>query len=165
MTAAILLAVGALALLVLEVFLVSFGMLAIVAITCGVGSAVVAFGISTMFGWTMLGILIVGGPICVVGAFKVLPHIPFGRRLYLDPPRANSAKNELDRLLGRIGTAVTALRPAGTVLLDGEPVDVVSDGDLIQAGQSVKVVEVSGNRVRVQAHQPDQARQTDQTES
>ena len=41
------------------------------------------------------------------------------------------------------------LRPAGFALIDGERVDVVSDGEPIEAGTAVEVVRVDGNRIVV----------------
>lgn len=52
-------------------------------------------------------------------------------------------------LLGRQGVVSRELRPAGTVLIDGNPIDVVSEGDYIEKGRTVTVVEVTGNRVVV----------------
>lgn len=54
-----------------------------------------------------------------------------------------------DELVGLSGTALSALRPSGTVLIDGKRVDVVSDGDFIEKGQAVKVVQVLGGKVIV----------------
>lgn len=54
-----------------------------------------------------------------------------------------------DELIGLSGTALSALRPSGTVMIDGKRVDVVSDGDFIEKGQSVKVVQVLGGKVIV----------------
>ena len=56
---------------------------------------------------------------------------------------------EQDRLVGRQGTVTRELRPAGTVVIDGEPVDVVSEGDYIEKGRQVTVVAVTGGRVVV----------------
>jgi membrane-bound serine protease (ClpP class) len=47
------------------------------------------------------------------------------------------------------GTAASTLRPAGIAHLDGERVDVVSDGELIEAGEPIEVIRVDGNRIVV----------------
>ncbi len=52
---------------------------------------------------------------------------------------------------GREGVAVTDLRPAGIVLIDGRKVDVVTAGDLIARGRRVRVARVEGNRIVVTA--------------
>jgi membrane-bound serine protease (ClpP class) len=51
--------------------------------------------------------------------------------------------------LGKGGTAATPLRPAGVAYLDGERVDVVSEGAFIEAGQPIDVIRVDGNRIVV----------------
>ena len=53
------------------------------------------------------------------------------------------------KFLGAIGVCVTDLRPAGTIMIDGEPVDVVSEGGFVKQGNSVKVINVDGSRVMV----------------
>ena len=53
------------------------------------------------------------------------------------------------RFLGSIGVCVTDLRPAGTITIEGEPVDVVTEGSFVKQGESVKVINVDGSRVLV----------------
>ncbi len=53
------------------------------------------------------------------------------------------------KFLGAVGVCMTDLRPAGTVTIDGEPVDVVADGSFVKQGASVKVINVDGSRVLV----------------
>ena len=55
------------------------------------------------------------------------------------------------RYLGKTGVVLTELRPAGSIELDGEKLDVVSRGEFIEQGTGVEVVEVSGNRIVVKA--------------
>lgn len=52
-------------------------------------------------------------------------------------------------LIGRIGTAVTPLRPAGTAEVDGVRIDVVAEGDFIEKGDRVQVIELDGTRTLV----------------
>jgi membrane-bound serine protease (ClpP class) len=54
-----------------------------------------------------------------------------------------------EALLGRVGMAVTTLRPAGTAEIDGRRVDVVSQSTFVSAGEPVEVVSVRGSRVEV----------------
>ncbi|MBN1268302.1 MAG: nodulation protein NfeD [Kiritimatiellae bacterium] len=56
-----------------------------------------------------------------------------------------------DRLLGATGTAQTALRPAGTVLFGEQRLDVVTRGEYLDPGTSVRVVETHGQRIVVEA--------------
>ena len=52
-------------------------------------------------------------------------------------------------LVGKTGTAITPLRPAGTAEVDGERIDVVAEGDFVERGEKVQVVEVDGTRTVV----------------
>ena len=88
----------------------------------------------------------------LVGRF--LPNIPVANRLLLSPPEeeagaADATAARAAALLGAVGVAVTVLRPAGSVRLGDDFVDVVTDGGYVPAGARVQVVEVEGNRVVV----------------
>jgi len=151
----ILLVIACLAILVLEVFLVSFGTLALIAITLGVTGIVLAFGHAAWFGWTLVGVMFVGAPGVLWGAFKMLPHLKFARGLYLKKPDLTeddrrAAARPLTHLLGATGEAKTPLRPSGTALFNGAPVQVVTRGTMVAPGTRVKVVDVTGNRVIVE---------------
>jgi membrane-bound serine protease (ClpP class) len=94
-------------------------------------------------------LMALGGGLLVL---RLLPRLPFGRRLVLstaleasttEPPPSGAPR------VGRHGTAVTPLRPAGIATIDGARVDVVSDGDYIASGEPVVVTRLEGNRVVV----------------
>ena len=53
------------------------------------------------------------------------------------------------KFLGAVGVCVTDLRPAGTVTVEGEPLDVVTEGGFVKAGDKVKVINVDGSRILV----------------
>lgn len=52
-------------------------------------------------------------------------------------------------LIGRIGEAVTPLRPAGVIVIDQERIDAVSEGSYIDKGKQVEVIKVEGSRIVV----------------
>lgn len=91
----------------------------------------------------------------VIGSF--LPHIPYANRLMLHPPtetevdpdNPNAGLPVHATLLGQIGVADTPLRPAGKARIGDQYVDVVSEGDYIDAGTRVQVIEIEGNRIVV----------------
>ena len=60
-----------------------------------------------------------------------------------------AAPASLGDFAGKRGTAVTSLRPAGIALIDGERVDVVSQGSFIDKDAEVEVLKVEGGRVIV----------------
>ena len=49
-------------------------------------------------------------------------------------------------LIGKVGTAITDLRPSGTALFDEERVDVVSESSWIMEGTPVRIVAAEGYR-------------------
>jgi len=54
-------------------------------------------------------------------------------------------------LVGRLGTAITDLRPSGTALFEDERIDVVSESEWIKVGTPVKVISAEGYRHIVRA--------------
>lgn len=52
-------------------------------------------------------------------------------------------------LLGKQGVVSKELRPAGTVIIEDNPVDVVSEGEYIKKGEKVVVLAVEGGRIVV----------------
>ncbi|MEX1098525.1 MAG: NfeD family protein [Planctomycetales bacterium] len=103
--------------------------------------------------------------VIVVAAFasRFLPHMPVFSRMVLQPPGGDAYHADGPRLrpeltgegsprkalLGKAGTAVSALRPAGKAQIGENYVDVVSDGPFIPQGTPVEVVAVRGNLVVV----------------
>ena len=59
-----------------------------------------------------------------------------------------SNKSRTD-LLNKEGVALTPLRPSGTIVIDHERIDAVTEGGFVNSGQKVTVIEVEGVRVVV----------------
>ena len=95
--------------------------------------------------------------LALVGSLLLLrwiPRLPFGRRLILSGGLAAaegyaSAPETDARLLGRTGRTTSPLRPAGIAEIDGRRVDVVSEGEHVDANEPIEVMHVDGNRVVV----------------
>lgn len=104
------------------------------------------FGFGT--GNLVLAFVVVGLALGVCGWLKFFPESPLAKRFI-----SNSATGELGvekpQLLHCTGVAITQLRPSGAALLNGQRVDVVTEGGLIDQGASVEVMEVEGARVVV----------------
>jgi membrane-bound serine protease (ClpP class) len=123
----------------------------------GLGLSLVGAGatweaILTSMGWVALSLLLALA--ISLALVRVLPRLPWGRRLILETEllagaAGASAPAHEQRWLGKSGTTVTPLRPAGLAHLDGERVDVVSEGVFIEAGQAIDVIRVDGNRIVV----------------
>jgi membrane-bound serine protease (ClpP class) len=60
-----------------------------------------------------------------------------------------TSSSDARALLGSMGVAETNLRPSGKGRFGDQLVDVVTEGDLIERGKPIKIVEVQGSRVVV----------------
>ncbi len=153
--AVVLLTLG-LGLAVLEVFIPSGGILGFLACCSVVAGIIVGFQDERLWvGPAILGAAAVGMPTVVILAFKWLPKTAIGRRVLLIGPKSEETLPEdprMDKLKGLVGQVARAkckMRPAGAITIDRRTIDAVSEGMPIEAGQMVRVIEVSANRVVV----------------
>lgn len=118
--------------------------------------------LANLMNLTLLFVLVL-----VLGFFtwRLLPKVPFFNRAFLRPPNAggddaNASRpsglglptEKLTALVGRTGVAVTLLRPTGTMAIDGDRIDVVTEGEYHAVGTPLRVLYVQGNRVVVGAN-------------
>ncbi len=88
---------------------------------------------------------------------KWLPHAPIFSHMILAPPVDEELETiqqrellvDLHDLVGSKGVTATLLMPAGKARFGDSVIDVIADGDMIEPGKGVEVVEVRGNRVLV----------------
>ncbi|GHU68392.1 membrane protein [Clostridia bacterium] len=62
-----------------------------------------------------------------------------------------AARDEAASIIGRTGKALTPLRPAGMADMEGERLNVVSEGEFIPQGAAVIVERIEGSRIVVKA--------------
>jgi membrane-bound serine protease (ClpP class) len=154
----LLLVVAGLLLLAAEVFVIPgfgiAGVLGIAALLAGFGLSLVGAGATpTAIIRALLQVTFAAG-LALAGALllmRVLPRLPVGRQLVLQHSLPAGAAPPPDSPTGpgTRGRALTALHPAGVALLDGQRIDVVSQGDFIEAGEALEVIRIEGNRVVV----------------
>ena len=111
----------------------------------GVETAVVYAGITIVLSLVL----------CAVG-FWLMPRTRVGKAFILDTSETSesgfrSSSEELEKFAGKTGIAVTPLRPAGIVDIDGVRLDVLTRGDFIEKGAVVKVIKIEGSRIIVGA--------------
>ena len=111
-----------------------------------------AFHLSLGWGFGSIGLSVL---VFVIGLVAFLKNRA-RKGLVLDNERTGvadwqAAPEELSDLLGRQGVTLTPLRPAGWMALGDEHIDVVSDGEFLAKGVPVRVCEVEGARVVVEA--------------
>jgi membrane-bound serine protease (ClpP class) len=87
---------------------------------------------------------------------RFFPTLPLFRRLVLasnvsDGPALGADAAALPAVrAGEIGIARTILRPAGKADFGGRLVDVISDGEFLDAGTPIRILQISGGRVVVE---------------
>jgi membrane-bound serine protease (ClpP class) len=91
---------------------------------------------------------------------RFLPSLPLLSRIVHRHDLAAAHAGELGEartpglagMVGEVGVALTALRPAGRAEFGEWLLDVVTEGDFVEKGARVQVTEVRGNRVVVQPY-------------
>jgi membrane-bound serine protease (ClpP class) len=143
----VLLVLGAI-LMFLEVFLPGLvaGPLGFLCWVAGVILSYRDFGFQT-------GNLVLGGVLggLVIGVICWLKFFPESRvaRLFISRSAVGELGVSKPELVNCTGVTITQLRPSGTAFINGKRVDVVTEGALIEQGESIKVVAVEGLRVVV----------------
>jgi len=138
-----------------EVLFPSFGLLSVMATACFVLSVWLAFKAGVVVGVTFIVVCLLVLPLVVYAGFKyVLPRSFVGRQIILtdtvsDQGEASGTDRDLKRFIGTEGVTRSYLRPAGVADINGERVDVVTEGEMVNRGTRVKVIGVEGNRVVV----------------
>jgi membrane-bound ClpP family serine protease len=160
--AVILLVLGC-GLMVLEVFIPSGGIFGFLATISVVGSLVMGFRRDVTTGLSFMAIAVFAAPIVVGLAFKYWPKTPMGKAFLGDLPSEHDVKPEDPRrsLVGRVGVAQSKMLPSGSVLIDGQLIDAVSQGLAIDPGEPVIVAEVRANRVVVRPARAHEVRTAD----
>ena len=166
-TLAIILMILGCGLVVMEVFIPSGGLLSFLSAIVIVASLVAAFRHNTTTGITFILITMLAVPTAVALAFKYWPHTPMGKAFLGELPQQGelTPKDPRRELVGRVGVTKSKMLPSGSVLIDGQHIDAVSQGAAIDIGQPVIVIEVRANRVVVRVADEAEARQLTRSES
>lgn len=147
----ILLQVLGLVVIVVEIFVPSLGILAVMAAGILFYSLYLVFTtISYTVGIVFLGVDILLIPVILVLGFKALgaSSLSLHKRLSSKEGVFSQAP-DLVSWKGKKGEAITDLRPSGTVMIEGNRLDAVTDGEYVDAGTPIVVTLVSGNRIVV----------------
>ncbi|AWB35477.1 peptidase [Orrella marina] len=157
----LLLAAAGILLLLVEAFVLPgfgiAGILGILAFLAAIMLSTVGDGASfeaLLSAATRLGISMVVAILASLLLIRLLPRTRFGRHLILQTELEagsgfTSEPVREHELVGQTGITTTTLRPAGIASIQGQRIDVVSDGEYIEAGSAVRVDHVDGNRVVV----------------
>jgi len=139
-----------------EIFLPSGGLLSLVAAGLfGYSLFIVFHDISAMAGISFVLADLFMIPVLVAFGLKILARSPATLKESLSSDSGVVSQSpELINFMGCKGTSVTALHPAGTAIIDGKRLDVVSRGEYIEKDSNLIVVDVTGNQIIVRENQP-----------
>jgi membrane-bound serine protease (ClpP class) len=142
-------------LLAAELFIPSGGIIFVLAVAAIVGGVAMTFYYDITTGTlTLIGVFI-ALPILGSLLLHIWPKTRMGRRFFLNAPEEDETmasmpiNQELEQLRGRLGRALSALRPSGVVDFDGQRVDSITEGMMVEPGQWVRCIDVRAGKVIV----------------
>tara|TARA_B100000959_G_C14956297_1_gene613889 strand:- start:50 stop:610 length:561 start_codon:yes stop_codon:yes gene_type:complete len=153
----------ALALFVIELFVPSGGLIAILGGLAVVASLIAFYVHDINTGLIATGTYIVFGPILAWIAFKIWASSPLAKQMILggivnedsDEARQRLQSKQQERLahlqplVGKEGKTITVLRPIGVIRIDGRRIDAMAEAGSIEADCAVVVVSAFDNQVKV----------------
>ena len=100
----------------------------------------------------IIGFIGVSGALIITIWFGVVmwKHIVLRIEMESDKGYHSAVKEDYSEYLEQTGVALTALRPAGTAMIDGKRLDVVSIDDFIEVDMLIQVVGVNGAKITVE---------------
>jgi len=138
--------------IIAEIFIPSLGLLTAIALTVFFYSLYLLYTtISPTAGMIIAGLDIVLVPVLIIMGMKILAKSPLSLKRELSKQDGVvSQKEEFEAYINMQGRSVTDLRPAGIAEINSQRMDVVTDGEYINADTPIVVTDVSGNRIIVE---------------
>ena len=140
--------------LVLEIFFVpGFGVAGVIGVIL-LGWGVLLLSVDIFQATQAFTIALLLTMVALIGGVWLATKFNFWKRISLPNRQKREAgysapQRELENLLGSQGVTATPLRPAGSALIDGKRVDVVTEGEFINPGTQIIVIKVESTRVIV----------------
>jgi membrane-bound serine protease (ClpP class) len=153
---AVALMVAAMIMIILEICpgIPTFGVLAVMAIATVAWAVYLCYAHDPVAGVMATIAAAILTPAYTVAVVKILPKTGLGRMIGLRREAVAAGEGtpeaqDLSRLIGRVTTAETLLRPSGFVRIDGKRIVAESESGLIEKGRQVKVIRAGGTSVTV----------------
>jgi len=158
-------AVG-LALLILELIAIpGFGVVGLAGIGAMLASVVITqLGDFQLWSIDEIASVVARLAVSMIGAFvlsfallRSLPKLAAFNRLVLQDENSaaagytSSSRDADEEMMGKEGVTVSYLRPSGIAMFEGKRLNVITDGEFIEAQRQIKIVEARGSRVVVKA--------------
>ena len=141
-------------LLVLEIFVPSFGLLTVFSLACVAAGVAIFFKYGAITGWVGVfaaGVII---PIVWIITYRIFPKTPFGKHVTLGKPNREKGdaipdSKELEAMLGEQGVVLSPLRPVGMCDFNGKRLECVAETGYIDNESKIRVIHVEGTQLTV----------------
>lgn len=120
------------------------------------GAVIIAFmNFSPATAVVITGVIVLLVGVAIALWIKFFPRTWVGRKMMVSEDLHDSVGTEagLPQLVGKAGRASSSLHPGGFAEIEGRRVDVVTQGEMIDKGTAITVIEVESNRVVVAAQE------------
>lgn len=148
----ILLFLGGIVLLVVELFVPGTGLFGVSGLLAILASIFLVLG-GDLQAISNMAVSLIVAVVLFLFIARRLPNSKLWAHLVLKEAETTQegyvSANDYRKYLHKVGVTETYLRPAGTVIIDGDRLDVVSEGIYIQPGEKVTVIAVQGSRIVV----------------
>lgn len=139
-------------LLLIEAFAPGFGIPGVGGLICVIVSIIMASNGAV----SAIVSLLISFVLTIIAFILILKYAPRSKHFdriilgtQLKKEEGYSSTGKYSQYIGQEGIVITYLRPAGTIDVGGEILDVISEGAFIEIGSRVKVAKVEGRRIIV----------------
>ena len=141
-------------LLVAEVFVPSGGLISICSLACLIGGLMIFFKSSNTAGWVGIVVALIMIPTILIITYRIFPKTRFGKSITLSPPKRNVGDavpdtEQLEALLGSVGTVLSPLRPVGAGDFRGQRYECVAESGYVDKGKKIEVINIEGTQLTV----------------
>ena len=123
----------------------AFGIIALIAAT------IIGYQAFEPYGTVVAIAIAVTAIVMFILWLRILPRTWIAKKLTINKDLSDShaTDDRLNNLIGLTGPALCKLHPGGFAKIDGRKIDVITQGEMVEQGTTVKVIEIEGNRVVV----------------
>lgn len=138
--------------IIIEILTPTIGLLAGIGVIAILYSLILAMGgdINAIF---MMAISLIVSIIIFAIIIKKLPSSKLWKKLILTNTSSSEqgfvSSLDYSTYLNKKGIVITELRPSGSIDIDGQLLDVVSEGSYIKKGEQVRIIKIEGMRIVV----------------
>ena len=141
-------------LIVLEIFIPSFGIITLCSVACLLGGLWLFFSYGTV--WGVVGIILAAViiPIVIVVIYKNFPKTKLGHQLLMEPQKRKPGEGvpdseRLSALMGCQGEVLTTMRPVGKCQFDSGKFECIAESGFVEKGAKIEVIKVESSQVTV----------------